>query len=70
MKTAFIIIAVIVALTAFGIYDRYRRNRELRRRLAEEFAGPSKHSMSQKRYAALHEYRDSLFTRWTACTPS
>ena len=63
MKTAFIIIAVIVALTAFGIYDRYRRNRELRRRLAEEFAGPSKHSMSQKRYAALHEYRDSLFTR-------
>ena len=63
MKTACIIIAVIVVLTAFGIYDRYRRNRELQRRLAEEFAGPSKHSMSQKRYAALHEYRDSLFTR-------
>ena len=37
MKTGLIIIGILVALTAFGFYDRYRRLRDLRKRLIAEF---------------------------------
>ena len=63
MKTAAIVIGILVAITAFGIYDRYCRLREMRKRLIAEFGGPQKSKMTQKRYESLGAYRDSLFGR-------
>ena len=63
MKTGLIIIGILVALTAFGFYDRYRRLRDLRKRLIAEFGAAKTKDIPQKRFESLGAYRDSLFGR-------
>jgi Mismatch repair ATPase (MutS family) len=63
MKTGLIIIGVLLAMLAFGIFDRYRRIREMRKRLREEYGGPKVSKISQKRLESLGAYRDSLLAR-------
>ncbi|MBO4652352.1 MAG: hypothetical protein J5649_03445 [Lachnospiraceae bacterium] len=63
MKTGLIIIGILAALTAFGFYDRFRRMRELRKRLIAEFGAAKTKDIPQKRFESLGAYRDSLFQR-------
>ncbi len=60
MKYLIIVVGVVAALTAFGIYDSFRRERELRAKLKASFAGKMKNTMTEKRYALLGAFRDSL----------
>ena len=63
MKTGFIILGVAVALLLFCIYDRYRRRRDIKKRLIADYGTAKVSSMTQKRYELLSAYRDSLFGR-------
>ena len=63
MKVGIIVCGIIIALIAIGAADRYFKGKELRKRLALQFAGPVKNSLSAKRLASLGAYRDSLFSR-------
>lgn len=63
MKTTLFIIGILFALTAFGIYDHYRRRREMRKRLIADYGSSRVNAVSQKRMESLGAYRDSLFPR-------
>ena len=63
MKTGLIIIGLLIAVIVFGLYNRYRRIRELKKRLIEEFGTDHVNAISQKRLESLGAYRDALIPR-------
>lgn len=63
MKTTLLIIGIILAVMAFGIYDHFRRLREIRKRLIADFGSSEVNSVSQKRMESLGAFRDSLIPR-------
>ena len=63
MKTIVFVVLILAAITALGIYDSIRRRLRMIADLEAEFGGRSKAKLSERRYASIAAYRDSLLGR-------